>query len=149
MDEQRLKYCPRCKKTMPLAAFRRQSTGRLYAYCDPCARAYFQVYYQRNKAAYIKRANERLKKDANIMRNAKMQPCAACGCSYPHYVMDFDHRPGEVKCFNLADVVGQTRLSLARLKAEIAKCDVVCANCHRIRTHERRKAKLERKSKLL
>jgi len=84
-----------------------------------------------------------------MLRKAKSVPCADCGLSFPYYVMDFDHRPGPVKCFNLANVAGQTRISLARLEAEIAKCDVVCANCHRIRTHERRKAKLEQQNKLL
>jgi len=78
-----------------------------------------------------------------MLQTAKNVPCADCGNRYPYYVMDFDHRPGEKKCFNLANVAGQTRISMARLKAEIAKCDVVCANCHRIRTYERRKAKLE------
>jgi hypothetical protein len=58
--------------------------------------------------------------------------------------MDFDHRPGEKKCFALANAMGQTRISAERLRAEIAKCDVVCANCHRIRTYERRKARAEK-----
>jgi len=56
--------------------------------------------------------------------------------------MDFDHRPGEVKEFNLAQVMSQSRISWSRLLAEIAKCDVVCANCHRIRTWQRRRKAL-------
>jgi len=53
--------------------------------------------------------------------------------------MDFDHRPGEVK------VDSVTRLVMhppSVLSAEIAKCDLICANCHRIRT---RKRKLEKR----
>jgi hypothetical protein len=60
--------------------------------------------------------------------------------------MDFDHRPGETKCFNLAIAAGQTRLSWAKMLAEIAKCDVVCANCHRKRTHRRRVAERRRRA---
>jgi hypothetical protein len=59
-------------------------------------------------------------------------------------VMDFDHREGEEKCFNLSIAAGQTRLSWAKMLAEIAKCDVVCANCHRERTHQRRLAEKAR-----
>src|SRR5262249_2796711 len=47
-------------------------------------------------------------------------------------------RTGEKKFFNISVAGGQTRLSWERIAEEIAKCDVVCANCHRIRTHERR-----------
>jgi len=52
--------------------------------------------------------------------------------------MDFDHREEEVKLFNIANLTSQRWMSVADLQAEIAKCDVVCANCHRERTHQRR-----------
>jgi hypothetical protein len=51
--------------------------------------------------------------------------------------MDFDHREGEVKVGNVAHAVARG-WSLERTKAEIAKCDLVCAVCHRLRTHARR-----------
>lgn len=70
-----------------------------------------------------------------VVYAAKDRPCADCGKTYPPYVMDFDHVRGE-KLFNLGEN-GATR-SLEVLQAEIDKCDVVCANCHRIRTWERR-----------
>jgi hypothetical protein len=47
--------------------------------------------------------------------------------------MDFDH-VGEDKLMNIAKMAG---LSWARIEAEIAKCEVVCSNCHRIRTWQR------------
>jgi hypothetical protein len=78
-----------------------------------------------------------------MLRKAKSVPCADCGQCFPFYIMDFDHRPGEVKAFAVANVAGQTRISAARIQAEIAKCDVVCANCHRIRTWRRRKGSEE------
>ena len=47
--------------------------------------------------------------------------------------MDFDHRDPSTKLFNL--MTGRAMLmSDQKLMAEVAKCDVVCANCHRIRT---------------
>jgi hypothetical protein len=69
-----------------------------------------------------------------IMRAAKDKPCADCGVHYPYYVMDFDHREGEDK---LANVTRLRYMSEDTLRAEIAKCDVVCANCHRERTWKR------------
>jgi len=60
---------------------------------------------------------------------AKDFPCMDCGISYPSYVMDFDHRDPKTKKIN----VGRAR-SLKAAKEEIAKCDLVCANCHRERT---------------
>lgn len=55
-----------------------------------------------------------------------------CGVVYPPYVLDFDHRDPSTKKFNIAMHVRQ--VSRQRLLAEIEKCDIVCANCHRIRT---------------
>jgi len=60
-------------------------------------------------------------------------PCIDCGIS-ELCVLDFDHVRGEKTCDIRALVKGWA--SLARLKVEIAKCDVRCANDHR-RRHSR------------
>jgi len=62
------------------------------------------------------------------------QPCIDCGIEYPPYVMDFDHRTGEDKLFNIGNAPGFAK-SKTKLLAEVAKCDIVCANCHRERTY--------------
>jgi hypothetical protein len=67
---------------------------------------------------------------------AKNQPCADCQKLYPPYVMQFDHVRGR-KAFTISSK--GMEVSRARLLAEIAKCDVVCANCHAERTHRRNK----------
>ena len=51
--------------------------------------------------------------------------------SYPHYVMDFDHRPDEEKLYEPTHIY--TLQSWKKAQAEIAKCDLVSANCHRAR----------------
>ena len=66
---------------------------------------------------------------------AKDVPCADCGQCFPTICMDFDHN-GSAKTVKLTDwarTVGTSDVAIERLKAEIAKCDVVCANCHRLR----------------
>ena len=72
-------------------------------------------------------------KRLTLINEFKNVPCANCDNRYPYYVMDFDHRDPAEKSFDLA------RGKYGRLDAviaEIEKCDVVCANCHRIRTHK-------------
>ena len=50
--------------------------------------------------------------------------------------MDFDHRDPSAKTMQVSDLVGKSK-SWSRIAEEIAKCDLVCANCHRIRSFER------------
>lgn len=66
----------------------------------------------------------------------KSAPCHDCGIVYPPVVMDFDH----VRGTKLADISALVSVaaSNARLDLEIAKCELVCANCHRLRTFARR-----------
>jgi hypothetical protein len=70
-----------------------------------------------------------------LLVGAKSVPCMDCGGSFPHYVMDLDHVRG-VKRACVSRMVTAEQYSLADIIAEIAKCDPVCANCHRERTHK-------------
>ena len=63
-------------------------------------------------------------------------PCPDCRRRYPPECMDFDHRPGVTKVEGVGHMVA-CRWSWAAIEAEVAKCDIVCANCHRIRTKSR------------
>ena len=68
----------------------------------------------------------------------KGSPCVDCGGTFPPECMDFDHRPGEEK---VKPVGNMYQMSMKNIKAEIEKCDLVCANCHRIRTWRTRMGK--------
>lgn len=70
-----------------------------------------------------------------VILEAKTRPCADCGGVFHPECMDFDHVRGE-KGFNVGRAVCQT-IPVERLRAEMAKCEVVCANCHRLRTARR------------
>lgn len=70
-----------------------------------------------------------------FIQDQKKRPCADCGGTFHPDAMEFDHVPGRGgKLFNLA----RGRASLRAAQAEIEKCDVVCSNCHRVRTAKRR-----------
>lgn len=74
-------------------------------------------------------------KDRNLAIIAfhKSKPCTDCGGVFPQCCMEFDHTRG-VKKFGIAG----RAYTLKQITEEIIKCDVVCANCHNIRTHKRR-----------
>jgi len=72
---------------------------------------------------------------AKFIRESKdNKPCSDCKREFRYYVLDFDH-VGE-KSF-LISTAAKAGVSLERIAAEIAKCDIVCANCHRERTFKR------------
>jgi hypothetical protein len=101
-------------------------------------RAYFRAHYHANKEMWRekrKRYENRIR--ASILA-AKDKPCMDCGGRWPALVMEFDHREGEVKLFNIGNWYNQRRVGAKKLWAEIAKCDVVCPTCHRLRTFRRR-----------
>jgi lysyl-tRNA synthetase class I len=62
-------------------------------------------------------------------------PCFDCKIQYPYYVMDFDHVRGR-KHKNVMELV--PTLSKKKIDEELAKCEIVCSNCHRVRTHMRK-----------
>lgn len=83
-------------------------------------------------ARYSKERRERWYKITHALKSG---PCADCGRTFDPICMDFDHRPGVVKSFSLS---AGYKVSAERQIAELAKCDVVCACCHRLRTHRQR-----------
>jgi NAD-dependent dihydropyrimidine dehydrogenase PreA subunit len=70
-----------------------------------------------------------------VVREARKKPCHDCGSKFPWYVMEFDHREGERKLDTIATLVA--RGDRQAVLTELQKCDLVCANCHKIRTHTR------------
>lgn len=98
-------------------------------------------YRAKNRDELLDKARNRRDELRALIAEHKNVPCMDCGQRLPAVCMDFDHRPAEEKRFEIAKMVGQQRTP-SLLLAEIAKCDVVCANCHRIRTAERHRAGL-------
>lgn len=99
-------------------------------------RKYAREHYYTNPQRYIEANRRRVASNRELITAAKSNPCTDCGKTYPPYVMDFDHVRGKKK-FRLAQ---HMKVGLPGLLAEIAKCDLVCANCHRERTYQRTQA---------
>lgn len=101
---------------------------------------YAAQHYQNNKELYKARARE--SKARMVMRNQShvwgylfIHPCVDCGEANP-IVLDFDHLDAETKLLEISKLVSRG-YSINAIDAEIAKCEVVCANCHRKRTARR------------
>ena len=101
---------------------------------DPRNRESKRRHYHANKQQYLDRNKAVKIRNREIIVEAKSKPCMDCGIQYDFWIMQFDHRPGEVKKFNLSVAWWQ---SVKTIKAEIKKCDIVCANCHANRTYRR------------
>jgi hypothetical protein len=66
-------------------------------------------------------------------------PCMDCGGVFDWCAMDYDHRPDEVKQFRIGarGSLLATSERIKQVEEEIARCDLICACCHRMRTKER------------
>jgi hypothetical protein len=131
-----MKACGRCRRLLPLSdfAWRRKARGQRDNYCRTCRAAYKQEHYAAYRERYI--ANALLRKQAIVAERAaylveffRERPCVDCGEADPR-VLEFDDLGA--KSFNIAKGVRDRRWQA--VLDEIAKCDVVCANCHRRRT---------------
>lgn len=105
-------------------------------YKDPeAARAAKRRYYDKN-VAKVKAAaqSQRAQNRAVVAKIKEDAPCTDCGVNYPACVMQFDHI-GNDKVDHVNRLVRSA--SLKTVMEEIAKCEVVCANCHALRTYNR------------
>lgn len=124
-----MKECGDCSETLPLSSFYKNvgmADGHL-SRCKTCV----VVRYGPGRA-------ERARRDRVYFQQIKItRGCADCGFSAHPAALDFDHLPGTTKRYRICTMAGMRR---DLIDAEIAKCEVVCANCHRIRTSKRLEA---------
>lgn len=123
-----MRTCRMCGIEKPLSnflTFKRHGKLHYRGKCRPCFSAHRKSNWSRRKPK---------QKCTRDYRGRKNHPCVDCGKTFPSCAMQFDHVRGE-KVDKVSNLVNAPRLLL---EAEIAKCDLVCGNCHKIRTHTRR-----------
>ena len=102
---------------------------------------YGRAHYTANKQYYIDKARKRTNEiRAKVSAIKESAGCADCGEKYPACVMDFDHVRGK-KFLEVPKLI--SRGSWKAVQKEIQKCDLVCSNCHRLRTHNLAEAELD------
>jgi hypothetical protein len=109
--------------------------GQKHSVCRPCKRIYDREQYAK-KTKEQKEHKQELQKQRYIQNRQYMydylstHPCEVCGESDP-VVLEFDHLDQSTK----HTAVGlMADYSLTKIKEEIAKCRVLCANCHKRHT---------------
>ncbi|MDQ6675288.1 MAG: hypothetical protein M3069_31885 [Chloroflexota bacterium] len=132
------KRCCRCGEVKQLNefTFKNRATGRLHAFCRTCHKAWNRSHYERNRATYIANAKRRgpVYHAENLRRLVAylwLHPCVDCGERDP-IVLEFDHRDRSTKRATVSNLMRYS--AWPQIDAEITKCDVRCANCHRKRT---------------
>ncbi len=95
-------------------------------------------HYLKNRQRYIENAIAAKQKLRAYVQHEKNKPCTDCGIKYPYYVMQFDHLRD--KEYHIGTLVNSNNIK--KLELELAKCEVVCANCHAMRTYRRGVAQL-------
>lgn len=104
--------------------------------CKQCDYKASMAYEKANVKKIRKHRRDRKKVRRDWLNNLKSAPCLDCKQVFPPFCMEYDHRPGEIKKGLVSAMVAGCR-SFESILMEIAKCDLVCANCHRIRTEGR------------
>lgn len=126
--------CSKCKTTKPQDQFpwKNKTTGVRKSHCFACAREYCRDHYRKNKAAYLEK-NKRNRRSKRRMLLALLNTKACVDCNEKNPILlDFDHvRDTKQHC--VSRMVNESYSWEAILK-EIAKCEVRCVKCHRLKT---------------
>lgn len=97
---------------------------------DPAVREQYLAY---QKTYQTSKGREKRDERFEWLDEVKAAPCLDCQRTFPPECMDFDHRDPSTKLFDVSRAA-VSGYSLQKVKEEVAKCDLLCACCHRIRT---------------
>lgn len=130
-----MKQCGKCRATKPVEEFNKCARNKdgLHNYCRECHKAHYRKNATRHKAN-VKATKVRYMAEARqLVVDSMADGCVDCG-TMDIRVLEFDHVGGKV-----AGVMAMIRNGrpLNVVRAEIAKCEVRCRNCHAIKTYER------------
>ena len=134
-----MRRCGRCRIEKPVEEFawRRRARGQRDNYCRTCRADCKQEHYAANRQRYIEAAIQRKRaivaeRVAYLIGYFEAHPCVDCG-ETDLVVLEFDHLRD--KEFGIG--TGFRDRNWQSVLDEMAKCEVVCANCHRRRTAKR------------
>ena len=135
-----MKRCSRCGETKPYSEFHKFKRGDGYQpWCKSCRKTYDHQYWQQNKKRWAENKQAWNKRRMDWLREMKTgKACTDCGGVFPPEAMQWDHLPGTIKLGTISKSMRGLRPKL--IFEELAKCELVCANCHAIRTYKRLRA---------
>lgn len=129
------KVCCKCKRELPVDnfSFKNKEKGTRHSLCLDCEKQYKRDWYYRHykeketREKFLKRNREYMAR-VNDMINQHKTSCLICG-EDNKCCLDFHHLDPNLKEGAIASIKG--RVSSEEIQAEINKCVVLCANCHR------------------
>ena len=127
-----MKVCSTCKGRKGLDSFNFKNKVRQTrnSVCKDCMKTYRSNHYANNKKTYLDQKTKRsLKYRLEFYDWLKKQECTDCG-EKNFRVLELDHQRD--KSYNISERISYTPFKT--IMKELEKCEVVCANCHRIRT---------------
>lgn len=134
-----VKKCSKCKKDKPVNefSFKKKALDIRQPQCKECTRLLIKNHYNKNRQYYLDKANTRnselrLETHSYLLDFLSKNFCIDCGESDVR-VLEFDHK-GEIPKFKAVSSLVKGRYSLEKIKEEINKCEIRCANCHRKKT---------------
>ena len=130
-----MKICSKCNIEQPVENFSIKNKQRdtRNAWCKECNKQYNRQHYINNNSVYKKKAKEYERKNRQyIFDYLRQHPCEQCGEARVA-ALQFDHINRLEKSFNIAE---GKKTGINKLKLEISKCRVLCANCHAVYTAE-------------
>lgn len=133
-----MRRCDLCKDLQPLTEFNKNKAkpGGIGTVCRTCSKARSATYYADNREAHCRVASDRKKRviDENRQRILAVLERGCMDCPVTDVrVLEFDHRDPTTKARGVSQMLS-AGCSWPTIAKEIEKCDVVCANCHKIRT---------------
>ena len=135
------KRCPNCGETKSVDefGFKNRERGLRQSWCRACERVYKTAWYVRHRQKHIdhvkvQRAATKVENRIRLLAYLAQHPCVDCG-ETNLVVLDFDHVRD--KRWSVTYMVS-AGFPWATIEQEIAKCQVRCANCHRIKTAKER-----------
>ncbi len=146
-----MKSCTQCNVSKPLSDFsvgyrRKDGSVNHRSWCKLCVNKFSHKNYMKNSPQVKKRytgdfdmghyGKQRYIEFREWIDKLRSEPCTDCKKKYPAVCMDWDHVRG-TKVKAICQMWSMTR---EKVVEELAKCELVCANCHRIRTYTRRHA---------
>ncbi len=123
--------CSKCGVEKSIDCFCK-SRGKYIKDCKDCESKRSRLKYQKEKESKNKKA--RIKR-AKILNEIKNKPCTDCKGIYPRPVLEYDHLPGTDKKGDVGHLVAS--IGIQKALEETKKCDLVCVNCHKVRTYQR------------
>lgn len=126
------KKCTRCGCVKDIDEFydKPSNTDGKNKTCNKCLNYYSENHYVNNKETYLKNGQRRktfLKQFINRVKRRTV--CPICG-EKRYWVLEFHHKDKKEKEFNIAKMANYG-YSIKKIKEELRKCIIICANCHK------------------